>query len=166
MCLKKKLSLSHHSTHHFTHTTSHTHTHTTTHTHTSQAYLEQGGRDVTSQGNQTEATTINIFLKTPMLLRLCHPVPLSLLSLMSQHTTTTITSANDLDQRHRRLAHHLNNEEIAWDEILQAMDAYIQRLTVLEGSGSKEPCLEYKILEKNGLQSFHEYRMKVGRSCR
>ena len=163
MCLKKKLSLSlTHTTHHTPHTTSHTHT--TTHTHTSQAYLEQGGRDVTSQGNQTEATTINIFLKTPMLLRLSHPVPLSRLSLMSQHTT--ITSANDLDQRHRRLAHHLNNEEIAWDEILQAMDAYIQRLTVLEGSGSKEPCLEYKILEKNGLQSFHEYRMKVGRSCR
>jgi len=105
-----------------------------------------------------------------MLLRLRHPVPLSLLSLsqMSQHTTTTTTittSANDLDQRHRRLAHHLNNEEIAWDEILQSMDAYIQRLTVLDGSsGSKEPCVEYKVLEKNGLKSFHEYRMKVGRS--
>ena len=45
------------------------------------------------------------------------------------------------------------------------MDAYIQRLTVLDGSsGSKEPCVEYKVLEKNGLKSFHEYRMKVGRS--
>ena len=45
-----------------------------------------------------------------------------------------------------------------------SMDAYIQRLTVVGGGGSKEPCLEHKELEQNGLKSLQEYRMRAGRS--
>jgi hypothetical protein len=106
--------------------------------------MEQGGKE--DDSNDSTSNNMPRFLGTPTLVRLEEHVPLSL----------PLRREEYLNERHQRLAHHINNEEISWNEILQSMDAYKQRLTV--SKTNKEPCEEYKLLEKYGMKYLSQYK--------
>jgi hypothetical protein len=106
-------------------------------------------------------TSFERFLRTPTLVRL--RLGISFSSLTSSGVRSSELSS--MDQAHQRLARHLNNEQIAWDEILRSMDSYVQRLTVAisdDKGSAKEPCDEYKVLEKNGMKSLQKHRTQSG----
>ena len=133
-------------------------------------YLERGGIDQ----DDTNATDLERFLRTPSLVRLKIQLSMSLLSFSdtsSTISTSTTTTLYDIEHfNHIRLANHLNNQQTAWNEILQSMDSYVQRLTVVNNSETgnkndknKEPCNEYKALDKMGMKSLQTHRTQAGR---
>lgn len=125
--------------------------------------MEQGGNDSTTAIDTIDTTETTVsktivarFLRTPTLVRLQISIPLKFHRIA--HQSSSQSNQDNMDQMHQRLAYHINNEQVAWDEILRSMDAYIQRLTV--ATTAKEPCAEYKVLEKWGMQFNSEYRSK------
>ena len=132
-------------------------------------YLERGGIDQ----DDTNATDLERFLRTPSLVRLKIQLSMSLLSFSDTSSTisTSTTTLYDIEHfNHIRLANHLNNQQTAWNEILQSMDSYVQRLTVVNNSETgnkndknKEPCNEYKALDKMGMKSLQTHRTQAGR---